>query len=73
MSSRERSHELRLGIAFEAEALISGMGAEAYDVACRRAEESSSAAMARDWASVAATIARRMRRRTPSLLAAMFH
>jgi hypothetical protein len=73
MSSRERSHELRLGVAFEAEALICGMGAEAYGVARRRAEESSSAAMARDWESVAATIARKTRRRSPSLLAAMFH
>jgi hypothetical protein len=73
MSTRQRSHELRLGIDFEAEALILGLGAGAYAVACRRAEEASSQMMVRDWSSVAGAIARKTRKRPAFQLAAMFH
>ena len=48
---------------------MSVMGAEAYWVARRRAEEASSDAMARGWSGVANAIARRTRR--ASLLAAV--
>jgi hypothetical protein len=73
MMTRERSQALRLGVAFEAKALISGMGAKAYEVARLRAEEASSDAMARDWTSVAEAIARQTGKSHASFLAAMFH
>jgi len=72
MLYRQRPHELRLGVDLEAEALISNSGADAYWVACRRAEEASSEDMAKDWSSVAAAIARKTGKR-PSLLAAMLN
>ena len=61
MSQRQRSHELRLEIGAEADALLSQLGVEAYRAARRRACEASSDAMAQDWSGVAA-------RSTPSLL-----
>ena len=71
MAHRQTLRPLRLGIDHEARALMSVMGAEAYWVARRRAEEASSDAMARDWSGVANAIARRSRRAT--LLAAVLH
>ena len=41
MSYHQRPHELRLAISFEAEALMSSFGDEAYGEARRRAEEAS--------------------------------
>jgi hypothetical protein len=49
------------------------LGAGAYAVACRRAEEASSQMMVRDWSSVAGAIARKTRKRPAFQLAAMFH
>jgi len=57
MSHYERPHALRLRVAFEAEALISHFGGEAYGIACQRAEEASSEMLARDWSEVALAIA----------------
>jgi hypothetical protein len=71
MSYHQRPHELRLAVSSEAEALISDFGCEAYAEACRRAEESSSDSLVRDWSVVATTIARRSGRRS-SLLDALF-
>ena len=71
MSYHQRPHDLRLAIAVEAEALISGFGGEAYAEARRRAEEASSDVLARDWSDVALTVARKTGKR--SLLARMFH
>jgi hypothetical protein len=68
MSNRQRPQGLRIRIDFEAEALISNAGAEAYWVACTRAEEASSDEMAMGWSGVAAVIARRAGRRPASLL-----
>jgi len=72
MSKQQRRRELRLGIAVEAEALISDFGPEAYWAARRRAQEASSDAMARDWSGVALAIARRTRTGSGWLLPAMF-
>jgi hypothetical protein len=72
MSYHQRPHELRLAIAFEVEALISGFGCEAYAEARRRAEQASSDFLARDWSEVALMIARKTGNRS-SLLAWMFH
>ena len=69
MFDRRRPQELRLGIRVEAEALISGLGVDAYGVARRRAQEASSDAMARDWSSVASAIARKTKRDVASLSA----
>ncbi len=73
MSQRQRSHELRLEIGAEANALLSQLGVEAYQAARRRAQEASSDAMARDWSSVAAAIARRTRMRRASLFSMTLH
>ncbi len=72
MSHRKRLRELRLGIGFEAEALISDLGPEAYWVARRRAQEASSDAMARDWSGVALAIQRRTGRGSAWLIPAIF-
>ena len=73
MFDRRRPHELRLGIHVEAEALISGLGVDAYSVARRRAQEASSDGMARDWSSVALAIARKTKRDAASPFATLFH
>jgi hypothetical protein len=71
MLYRQRPQGLRLGIGLEAETLISNSGVDAYRIACRRANESSSQQMAKDWSRVAVAIARKTTRR-PTVLAAMF-
>jgi hypothetical protein len=71
MSYHQRPHELRLAISSETQALISDFGGEAYAEACRRANEASSDSLARDWSTVAATVARTSGRRS-SLLDALF-
>jgi hypothetical protein len=71
MSYHQRPHELRLAISSEAEALMSDFGGDAYAEACRRAGEASNDSLARDWSSVAATIARRSGWRS-SVLDALF-
>jgi hypothetical protein len=62
---------VRLGTEFEADVLLSVLGAQAYSVALKRAEEASSEEMARDWSVVAATVARKSGVRS-SLLDAVF-
>jgi hypothetical protein len=71
MSYHQRPHELRLAISPEAEALISDFGGDAHAEACQRAREASNDSLARDWAIVAATIARRSGWRS-SVLDALF-
>ncbi len=63
---------LRLAIEHEADALISSLGAEAYLVACRRAEEASGDEMAQGWSGVATAIGRRKAKRGP-LLSYLLH
>jgi hypothetical protein len=63
---------LRLGIALEAETLLSSSGAEAYWIARRRAEEASSEEMMEDWSGVADAIARKTGKRLWSVIAATF-
>jgi hypothetical protein len=72
MSYHQRPHELRLAISFEAEALMSNFGDEAYVEACRRAEEASNTLLARDWSEVALTVTRKTAKHS-WLLARMFH
>jgi hypothetical protein len=72
VSYHENPRALRLEIGHEADALIQNLGAEAYSVACRRAEEASSDEMAKDWTGVAAAIDRRTGKRRP-LLAYLLH
>ncbi len=57
----QRPQGVRLGVDFEAKALIANLGAEAYSVACLRAQEASSEPLARDWTEVASVIARETR------------
>ena len=71
MLYRRRPEGLRLEIDLEAETLISNSGVDAYRIARRRADESSSQQMAKDWSMVAVTIAHKTRQR-PAALAAMF-
>jgi hypothetical protein len=71
MSHRKQLRGLWLGVEFEADALLSPSGMQAYSIALKRAEEASSDEMARDWGVVAVTIARRSGRRA-SLLDAIF-
>ena len=71
MLKRERPRGVRLGIDFEADALLSKSGVQAYSIALKRAEEASSEEMARDWSVVAATVARKSGVRS-SLLDAFF-
>jgi len=72
MSRQNRSQELRLKIGLEATALLCDAGANAYPIACRRAEEASSEYIANDWTGVANWIARRTGERH-SLDAQVFH
>ncbi len=55
----QRPRGVRLGVDFEAKALIANLGAEAYSAACVRAQEASSDDMAKDWSEVASVIARK--------------
>jgi hypothetical protein len=71
MSKGERPRAVRLGIDFEADALLSMSGVQAYSIALKRAEEASSEEMARDWSVVAVTVARKSGVRS-SLLDALF-
>jgi hypothetical protein len=72
MSYHQRPQELRLAVSFEADALVSHFGDEAYAEACRRAEEASSDFLARDWSDVALVVTWKTGRRS-SLLAWIFH
>ena len=63
---------LRLEVDREAYALMNAVGAQAYWVARRRAEEASSDEMARGWTGVAAAIERRTAKRS-SLLSYLLH
>jgi hypothetical protein len=72
MLHQERLRGLRLQIDQEANALISNSGANAYWIACQRAQEASSDEIAYDWSGVAALIGR-MTKKRPSLLARVFH
>lgn len=60
----QRQQGVRLGVEFEAKALIANLGAEAYSAARLRAEEASSEELAKDWSDVAGLIARTARRRS---------
>ena len=71
MSKRDRPRALRLGIDFEADALLSMSGVQAYSIALKRADEASSDEMARDWSVVAQAVARKSGVRS-SLLDALF-
>ena len=71
MSHHAHQRALRLEIDREANALMNAVGAQAYWVARRRAEEASSDEMARDWSVVAETVARKSGVRS-SLLDALF-
>ncbi len=62
MAHAQRFRGLRLGVAFEAEAMILNLGPGAYAAACMRATEASSDDIARDWSDVASVIRRRGRR-----------
>jgi hypothetical protein len=64
MLHQRRPQALRLEIVLEAETLLSNSGIDALSIASRRAQEASSEQMERDWSRVAATIARRTRKRT---------
>jgi len=72
MSHHQHQRALRLEIDHEAKALMLAVGAQAYWVARRRAEEASSDEMAKGWTGVAAVIERRMAKRT-SLLSYLLH
>ncbi len=58
MSQEQRPHVVRLGVRYEAKALIAGLGAGAYSMARQRAEEASNDDIAKDWRHVASLIAR---------------
>jgi hypothetical protein len=73
MLQAQRSRGVRLGVDFEANSLIASMGAEAYSVACLRAQEASSDEIAQDWTDVAGVIAHRMRRRSGFLSSMLLH
>ena len=72
MSYHQRPHELRLAIAFEAEALISNYGDGAVVEARRRAKEASSDCLARDWSDVALVVNRKAEKRS-SVFDRIFH
>ena len=72
MSHHQHQRALRLEIDREAKALMSSVGAQAYWVARRRAEESSSDEMAKGWTGVAAAIEGRTAKRS-SLLSYLLH
>ena len=69
MLHRRRPEGLRLGIDLEAETLISNSGVDAYRIARRRADESSSHQMAKDWSKVAVAITRKTSKRPRGSLA----
>ena len=71
MLYRRSPQGLRLGIDLEVETLISNSGVDAYRIARRRADESGSHQMAKDWSKVAVAITRKTRKR-PAALTAMF-
>ena len=71
MLYRRHPQGLRLGIELEAETLISNSGVDAYRIARRRSDESSSQQISKDWSRVAVATAHKTRRR-PVVLAAMF-
>jgi hypothetical protein len=73
MLHTQRPRGVRLGVDFEASALMATLGPEAYSAACLRAQEASSDEMAQDWTEVADVIARRMRRRAFGVLTSMLH
>ncbi len=73
MSQRQRSHELRLQVEVEADALMFQLGGQAHQAAQRRAREASCDSMARDWSSVAAAIARKTGLRPASLFSLTLH
>jgi hypothetical protein len=68
MAHGQHQRGLRLGVAFEANALIANLGTDAYSAACRRAQEASSEEMVQDWSDVASAIARKARRRSGGFL-----
>jgi hypothetical protein len=72
MSHHAHQRALRLEIDREANALMNSVGAQAYWVARRRAEEASSDEMAKGWTGVAAMIERRTAKRS-SLLSYLLH
>jgi hypothetical protein len=72
MSHHQHQKALRLEVDHEAKALMIAVGAQAYWVARRRAEEASSDEMAKGWSGVAAAIERRTAKR-PSLLSYLLH
>lgn len=72
MFQTPRPRGVRLGVDFEASALIAALGAEAQAAARARAEEASSDDIAKDWSDVASAIARRTRRRA-GLIASVLH
>ncbi len=72
MSHHAHQKALRLEIDHEAKALMIAVGAQAYWVARRRAEEASSDEMAKGWTGVAAAIERRTAKRS-SLLSYLLH
>jgi hypothetical protein len=72
MSNHAHRRALRLEIDREASALMNTVGAQAYWVARRRAEEASSDEMAVGWSGVAAAIERRTAKHS-SLLSYLLH
>ncbi len=71
MAHSQRSGSLRLGVDWEANALIANLGVDAYSTACLRAREASSDEMAQDWSDVAVAVARKTRRRGSFMRIAM--
>ena len=72
MSHHAHQKALRLEVDHEANALIAALGAQAYWVARRRAEEASSDEMAKGWTGVAAVIERKTTKRS-TLLSYLLH
>ena len=72
MSYHAHKQALRLEIDREASALMIALGAQAYWVARRRAEEASSDEMAKGWTGVAAVIERKTTKRS-TLLSYLLH
>ena len=58
MMRTQHPRGVRLGVKYEAKALVASLGSAAFSVARLRAEEASSADMARDWGEVARLVAR---------------
>jgi hypothetical protein len=72
LSHHAHQKALRLEVDHEANALIAALGAQAYWVARRRAEEASSDEMAKGWTGVAAVIERKTTKRS-TLLSYLLH